>query len=192
MYETQYLKRVTNVPLFTCFPLQQSADWAHTPTLSYLLSTSARKLDRDKNCTKGFQKKIYKSLTLNIVLKLRICLKFENYFAKGCWKLLSACRDYPLWSRYLINSVRWQAPGLAGSFCFSSQTSGNSDKQGPAGRYFQLRDGSGSGIGKNFGFGSGIGYICKTNYQSGIFGYWKSWSGIFGYILISRNFCMTC
>ena len=45
------------------------------------------------------------------------------------------------------------------------------NSQGPAGRYFQLRDGSGSGIGKNFGFGSGIGYICKTNYQSGIFGY---------------------
>ena len=32
-------------------------------------------------------------------------------------------------------------------------------KQGPAGRYFQLWDGSGSG--KNFGFGLGIGYICK-------------------------------
>ena len=30
--------------------------------------------------------------------------------------------------------------------------------QGPAGRYFQLRDRLGSGIGKNFGFGSGIGY----------------------------------
>ena len=45
------------------------------------------------------------------------------------------------------------------------------EEQGPAGSYFQLRDGSGLGIGKNFGFGSGIGYICKTNCQSGIFGY---------------------
>ena len=45
------------------------------------------------------------------------------------------------------------------------------NSQGPAGRYFQLRDGSSSGIGKNFGFGSGIGYICKKNHQSGIFGY---------------------
>ena len=44
-------------------------------------------------------------------------------------------------------------------------------EQGPVGRYFQLRDGSGSGIDENFGFGSGIGYICKMNYQSGIFGY---------------------
>ena len=43
--------------------------------------------------------------------------------------------------------------------------------QGPAGRYFQLSGISGSGIGKNFGFGSGIGYICQKNYQSGIFGY---------------------
>ena len=33
--------------------------------------------------------------------------------------------------------------------------------QGPAGRYFQLSGISGSGIGKNFGFGSGIGYICQ-------------------------------
>ena len=41
-------------------------------------------------------------------------------------------------------------------------------EQGPVGRYFELRDGSGSDIDKNFGFGSGIGYICKTNYQSGI------------------------
>ena len=32
------------------------------------------------------------------------------------------------------------------------------EEQGPAGSYFQLRDGSGLGIGKNFGFGSGIGY----------------------------------
>ena len=29
--------------------------------------------------------------------------------------------------------------------------------QGPSGRYFQLRDGSGSGIAKNFGFGYGYG-----------------------------------
>ena len=36
--------------------------------------------------------------------------------------------------------------------------------QGPAGRYFQLSGISGSGIGKNFGFGSGIRYICKQNY----------------------------
>ena len=35
--------------------------------------------------------------------------------------------------------------------------------QGPAGMYFQLWDGSGSGIGKNFWFGSGIRYICKKN-----------------------------
>ena len=41
-------------------------------------------------------------------------------------------------------------------------------EQGPVGRYFELRDGSGSDIDKNFGIGSGIGYICKTNYQSGI------------------------
>ena len=46
-----------------------------------------------------------------------------------------------------------------------------SDKQGPAGRDFQLSGISGSGIAKNFGFGSGIGYICQKNYQSGIFGY---------------------
>ena len=37
-----------------------------------------------------------------------------------------------------------------------------------ANSYFQLRDGSASGIGKNFGFGSGIVYICKKNEQSGI------------------------
>ena len=45
------------------------------------------------------------------------------------------------------------------------------NSQGPAGRYFQLRDGSSSDIGKNFRFGLGIVYICKKNYQSGIFGY---------------------
>ena len=56
--------------------------------------------------------------------------------------------------------------------------------QGQAGRYFQLSGISGSGIGKNFGLGSGIGYICQKKIQSGIFGYWKSLSGIFGYILI--------
>ena len=44
-------------------------------------------------------------------------------------------------------------------------------EQGPAGRDFQLSGISGSGIAKNFGFGSGIGYICQKNYQSGIFGY---------------------
>ena len=47
--------------------------------------------------------------------------------------------------------------------------------QGPTGRCFQLRDGSGLGIGKNFGFG----YLHRIFYQSGIIGYWKSWSGIF-------------
>ena len=43
--------------------------------------------------------------------------------------------------------------------------------QGPAGRDFQLSGISGSGIAKNFGFGSGIGYICQKKYQSGILGY---------------------
>ena len=44
-----------------------------------------------------------------------------------------------------------------------------SDKQGPAGRDFQLSGISGSGIAKNFGFGSGIGYICKKNYFNRVF-----------------------
>ena len=57
-------------------------------------------------------------------------------------------------------------------------------EQGPVGRYFQLRDGSGSGIDENFGFGSGIGYICKTNYQSGIIDSTCSSYTVLGLVLV--------
>ena len=130
MHETQYLSLLLMFLFSLVFPCSNLLIERTHPLFLFALHLckeigSGQKLYKrisEENC------KIYKSLTLDIVLKLRICLKFENYFAKGCWKLLSACRDYPLWSRYLINSVRWQAPGLAGSFCFSSQTSRNSDK----------------------------------------------------------------
>ena len=51
--------------------------------------------------------------------------------------------------------------------------------QGPAGRDFQLSGISGSGIAKNFGFGSGIGYICQKKYQSGNFWVLKILIGYF-------------
>ena len=46
-----------------------------------------------------------------------------------------------------------------------------SDKQGPAGRDFQLSGISGSGIAKTSGSGRVSGIFAKKNYQSGIFGY---------------------
>ena len=47
---------------------------------------------------------------------------------------------------------------------FRHNSSFGLNSQGPAGRDFQLSGISGSGIAKNFGFGSGIGYICKKKY----------------------------
>ena len=51
--------------------------------------------------------------------------------------------------------------------------------QGQAGRYFQLSGISGSGIGKNFGFGSGIGYICQKKNSIGYFRVLKIFIGYF-------------
>ena len=50
---------------------------------------------------------------------------------------------------------------------------------GSAGMYFQLRDGSGSVIAKNFGFGSGIGYIFKKELSIGYFRVLKIMIGCF-------------
>ena len=58
------------------------------------------------------------------------------------------------------------------------------EEQGPAGSYFQLRDGSGLGIGKNFGFGSGIGYICKKNDQ---WAYFRVLEILIGYFRVHPN-----
>ena len=59
-----------------------------------------------------------------------------------------------------------------------------SDKQGPAGRDFQLSGISGSGIAKNFGFGSGIGYICKKKLS---IGYFRVLKILIGYFRVHPN-----
>ena len=57
-------------------------------------------------------------------------------------------------------------------------------EQGPVGRYFELRDGSGSDIDKNFGFGSGIGYICK---KKSLIGYFQVLKILIRYFLVHPN-----
>ena len=70
---------------------------------------------------------------------------------------------------FVINDHLWGPSVHCGQILQKNYSRGQT--QGPAGRDFQLPSISGSGIAKNFGFGSGIGYIFKKNYQSGIFGY---------------------
>ena len=57
-------------------------------------------------------------------------------------------------------------------------------RQGPAGRDFQLSGISGSGIAKNFGFGSGIGYICKKKLS---IGYFRVLKILIGYFRVHPN-----
>ena len=57
-------------------------------------------------------------------------------------------------------------------------------EQGPAGRDFQLSGISGSGIAKNFGFGSGIGYICKKKLS---IGYFRVLKILIGYFRVHPN-----
>ena len=105
-----------NVPVSLVFlPSNLLIEQGTHPLTLICSRTSARKLDCDKKLYETIsgggkevgEYRIYKFLLLNIyILELRTCLKFENYFAKGCWKLSSACRDYPLESRYLINSAQ--------------------------------------------------------------------------------------
>ena len=56
--------------------------------------------------------------------------------------------------------------------------------QGPAGKDFQLSGISGSGIAKNFGFGSGIGYICKKKLS---IGYFRVLKILIGYFRVHPN-----
>ena len=60
----------------------------------------------------------------------------------------------------------------------------SSQEQGPAGRDFQLSGISGSGIAKNFGFGSGIGYICQKKLS---IGYFRVLKILIGYFRVHPN-----
>ena len=70
---------------------------------------------------------------------------------------------------YRSNLVFWIVVGCGG--------------QGPTGRCFQLRDGSGSGIGKNFGFGYVSGWGIGTAFFS--IGYYQVLKILIGYLSVT-------
>ena len=86
--------------------------------------------------------------------------------------------------------VKMDSKGLFS--CLLTVAMGNN--QGLSGRYFQLRDGSGSGIAKNFGFGYGYGSgtgICTIYLINRVLSGNKNIDRVFfGYINMAFSFCM--
>ena len=89
---------------------------------------------------------------------------------------------------------RWKHGTLVGQTAAARIGCSLSGHQGPSGRHFQLRDGSGSSIAKNFGFGfgygSGTGIYTIYLINRVLSGNKKIDRVFFGYINMAFSFCM--